>query len=80
MKETLVDLNSLLFEELERLSNEDLTDDQLNKEIQRANAITGLSKNIINNANLVLNAAKFNDSRMDANSKLPPLLLGEENG
>lgn len=73
-RETLSDLNSLLFEQMERISNDDLTDEEFQKEIQRTNAISGLSKNIINNAALVLNAAKFNDDKLDANTKVPALL------
>lgn len=78
MKESLVDLNSLLFEELERLGNPDLSGDALKTEMQRASSVSLIAKNIINNADLVLRAAKFNDERMDADAKLPGLLGGND--
>ena len=36
MRNTLSDLNDYLFEELERLTNDDLTDEQLQTEIMRS--------------------------------------------
>lgn len=41
MKNTLVDLNNHLFAELERLSDEDLTGEELEAEISRSKALTG---------------------------------------
>lgn len=79
MKETLADLNSLLFEELERLGNEDLTDAALQQELQRSQAISCIAKNIVNNAELIFRAAKFKDERMDANT-IVPALLGANDG
>ena len=39
-RNTLMDLNNHLFAELERLGDEDLTQEELEKEIARADAIT----------------------------------------
>ncbi|PJH64337.1 hypothetical protein, partial [Salmonella enterica] len=48
-----------LFEQLERLNDDDLTTDQLEKEIGRSKAIGSVAQNIISNANLSLNDEKF---------------------
>ena len=65
MKNTLSDLNNHLFAELERLGDEELTEEELEKEIKRAQSIVNVSGKIIDNAGLVLQAAKFQDDRMD---------------
>jgi hypothetical protein len=56
MKNTLTDLNNHLFAQLERLGNEEMTDEQLKTEIQRSKAIASISQNVIGNARLVLDA------------------------
>lgn len=59
MRNNLSDLNNHLFAELERLSDEDLTEDELEKEIKRAEAITGVAEQVINNADTVLKGVKI---------------------
>lgn len=59
MKNKLIDLNNHLFMQLERLGDEDMDMDALEKEIKRTDAIVGVSEQIINNANTALNAAKL---------------------
>jgi hypothetical protein len=56
MKNKLIDLNNHLFAQLERLSDETLKPDQLAVEIQRSGAIKDIAREVISNANLVLNA------------------------
>jgi hypothetical protein len=79
MKNKLEDLNNHLFEQLERLNDEDLTGDALLSEIDRAKAITGVSTQIINNASLALKAAElmveYGGGRQTL--KLPELLTGK---
>lgn len=55
----LSDLNNHLFAQMERLGEEDLSPEDLDKEIKRAKAITGVATQIINNGNLALNAQKY---------------------
>lgn len=61
MRNKLTDLNDYLFEQLERLSDDELTDEALAKEIGRAKAVTNVAQAIINNASTVLTASKFLD-------------------
>jgi len=53
MKNGLIDLNNHLFAQIERLSDGELSADQLNREIDRTKAICHVSTQIINNANTV---------------------------
>lgn len=55
-KNTLSDLNDHLFAQMERLSDEDLKGDDLERELKRTSAVTGVAKEIISNARLVLDA------------------------
>ena len=59
MKNKLTDLNNHLFAQLERLGDESLTDEQLTKGIDRAKSISQISKDVVSNATLVLDAEKF---------------------
>ena len=61
MQNTLGDLNNHLFAQLERLSDEELTGEKLDMEIQRAEAITKVSKEIIQNGELQFRAMKHMD-------------------
>ena len=57
-KNTLGDLRDHLFEQLEKLNDDDLTGKELDQEIQRANAMTGIGKQIINTGALALKAKR----------------------
>lgn len=59
MSNTLNDLNAHLFAQLDRLGSSDLKGDALEAEIKRATALSGISKDIVNNARTQLDAAKF---------------------
>ena len=53
MKNTLTDLNNYLFEALERINDDDLDEEGLDKEIKRAEATTKVATTIINNATVI---------------------------
>ena len=59
MKNTLIDLNNHLFEQIERLNDDELSDEQLTKEIQRSKAMTDVAGKTIDNASLVLQSEKL---------------------
>lgn len=78
MKNKLSDLNDHLFLALERLNDESITDDSLDKEISRSKAIVDVAGSIIANANVQLQAYKYINDNVCG--QLPPaLLLGSKN-
>jgi hypothetical protein len=72
------DLNSYLFDALDKLSDEGLTGEELDKEINRANAITKVAEKVIDIGEITLKALKFKDDAMNADLKLPRLFSGDE--
>lgn len=69
----LSDLNNHLFAQLERLGDEEMTLEELKKEAERAKAIALISKNVIDNAKLVLEAVKFSNMELPLNRELPAM-------
>lgn len=74
MKNKLIDLNNHLFQQLERLNDEDLSGEKLQDEIERSKAITGVSKEVVSNARLVLDAEKHRREYGLAKGQGPELL------
>lgn len=75
MKNTLVDLNNYLFEEIERLNDDDLTGDQLDRELRKADGIVKISEKIIENGELALKAMKHMDEFGYSNRRCVPAML-----
>ena len=59
MQNKLSDLNNHLFEQLERLSDEDIKGDNRKEEIERAAVVSTIADKIIQNGNLTLKACQF---------------------
>ena len=59
MKNKLTDLSNHLYSQLERLSDESISKEDLDLEIKRAEAITKVAGNIIGIAQTTVNAAKL---------------------
>lgn len=76
MRNTLTDLNNHLFEQLERLNDEELTDEQLEKEIKRTDAMKDIATQIIANANIVLKATELNMEYSRNEVNVPQMLIG----
>lgn len=78
MKNKLTDLNNYLFEQLERLNDdENLNDENFEREIERTKAITSIGNTIINNAKLALDGQKYIHEYGD--NKAVPLMLQNKN-
>ena len=74
MKNTLNDLNNYLFEQMERLQDDELSDEQLEKEIKRSTAVQGIARTIIENGELALRAKKHMDEYGHGNLVELPML------
>ncbi len=80
MQNTLSDLNNYLFEQIERVNDDSLDDEALEKEIHRAETVTKIAGTIINNAQLQLNAIKHMDEYGYTGEKsMPALITGNSN-
>ncbi|MDD2208157.1 MAG: hypothetical protein PHG03_00130 [Bacilli bacterium] len=75
MKNKLSDVNDYLFEQLERLNDDETLDEANNfeKEIKRARAITGVTSQIVQNAKVALDAKKYLDEA--GSESLPNMFL-----
>ena len=75
-KNKLEDLNNHLFGQLERLMEEDLTQEQLEKEVMRSKAVTSVAEVIIRNGELALGVMKHvNEYRTDGQLAPIPKML-----
>lgn len=81
MKNTLTDLNNYLFEELERLTDDSLNDEQLQKEITRSQEVTSVATTIIQNGALALKTiSQLNEYGIETpKESIPPMLEMNKN-
>ena len=76
MRNKLSDLNNHLFAQLERLSEEDITDETLQKEVARAQAVADVAEAIVSSAKVQLRAHELAyEAGMEIT--VPKLLLGD---
>lgn len=79
MKNTLADLNNYLFESIERLNDDSLSEEELEKEIKRSEAVQKVAKTIIDNGSLALQAQKhFDDYGLEKKVAMPLLGVTDE--
>lgn len=74
-RNTLGDLNNFLFSQLERLDDPEMTEEELQAEIQRSKAIASVSAQIISNANTVLDAQRFTSETIGRSKVEVPKML-----
>lgn len=77
-RNTLIDLNNHLFEQLERLNDEELTQEEMQIEIERSGAMKAVAQVIISNAQLALKAEELKMEYGGKNIKLPKMLEGKQ--
>ena len=77
MKNSLTDLNNYLFEQLERLLDDEICSDEesTKREIAKARAITDVANSITNNATVQLNAMRFRAKLGLGKEEMPQMLL-----
>ena len=59
MRNTLADLNNILFEQMERLQDDELKGENLETELKKTKSIVDVASTVIENATLSLEAQKF---------------------
>lgn len=74
MKNKLIDLNDHLFMQLERLSDEQMSAEQIDVETKRTEAIVAVSEQIVRNADLSLKAAKLIADHGDRFKPMLPMI------
>ncbi len=54
MTAKLTDINNILFEQIQKINNDDLSDEELDKQIKKSETINRLTENIIRNGELTV--------------------------
>lgn len=75
-RNTLMDLNNHLFEQMERLNDDSLTEENLIKEMQRAKSMSDVSAKIIDNAKLALEAEMYKAEYGGKTVSVPKMISG----
>ena len=76
---SLMDLNRILFDQLDRLNGKEQKPDELKIELEKSRAVANLSQTMINNAKVLLDAEKYYDVRSNAIKNMFSV-MGDKNG
>ena len=77
---SLADLNAILFDQIQKIQNDDATDEELEKEIKKSEAITKLSSQVLSSANIALQAQKqFDEYGTGRTVDIPLLGISNDN-
>lgn len=80
MRNTLADLNNILFEQMERLQDDDLKGENLETELKKTKSIVDVASTVIENATLSLEAQKFFiDMGISTKVNIPMLGISDKN-
>ncbi len=76
MKNTLTDLNNYLFEQLERLNDDELSEEQLERELRKTDSIVKVSEKIIATGELAFKTMNHMDQYgyNTSGRAVPPML------
>jgi hypothetical protein len=80
MKNRLTDLNDILFAQLERLTDESISEDALAHEIQRTQSVVQIADRIVDTASLQLEGAKLIAAHGGAMLKTLPATMALPSG
>ncbi len=80
MKNKLSDLNNYLFESIERLMDDELSDEELEIEIKRSETVQKMAKTIIDNGALALQVQKhFDEYGIQTQVEMPLIGVTDKN-
>lgn len=74
MSKNLTDLNELLFKQMEKLTDDNLTEKEIKAEIEKSQAITNVAETIIKNGELALKATVLKNKFPSNSPKVPEML------
>ena len=75
MNNTLMDLNNYLFEQIERINDDTLTDDELDRELRKTDSIVKVSEKIIQNGELAFKTMQHMDEYGYGTQRAIPKML-----
>ena len=79
MKNNLQALNDYLFEQLERLNDDEITEQELEREIKKSVAVTSIAQTLIESGKLALKAREYADEYgVSFNDSSMPTLLAND--
>lgn len=79
MKNTLADLNNYLFEQIERLNDDSLTEEELDRELKKTDSIVKVSETIIHTGELAFRAMQHADQYgYGTQRSMPKMLAADE--
>lgn len=80
MKNTLLDLNNYLFEQIERLNDDSISEEQLDRELKKTDSIVKISEKIIQNGELAFKTMKHMDDYGYGQNRAVPKMLETNEG
>lgn len=80
MKNTLLDLNNYLFEQIERLNDDSISEEQLDRELKKTDSIVKISEKIIQNGELAFKTMKHMDEYGYGQTHAVPKMLESTDG